>query len=107
MTREQTLEYFTFLESEKTRLLIEAVKNGVIDQLKNSTDTQASDNFMAIQSARAFDKLAIEKRVYETEYMDALAYYKVDSEPEAIKIMQQNFLQLQAARESNPPKLFN
>jgi hypothetical protein len=31
MTREQTLEYFTFLESEKTRLLIEAVKNGVID----------------------------------------------------------------------------
>jgi len=33
-TREQTFEFFKFLEAEKTNLYIEAIKNGIVDKLK-------------------------------------------------------------------------
>ena len=78
-TREQTFEFFKELKGEETSLLIEAVKNGMIDQIKRSQDATASEQFMAIQQARSFDKLAIEKNVSESDYLDALGYYKVDS----------------------------
>jgi len=38
--------------------------------------------------------------VDESDYNDAMAYYKVDSEPQAIRLLQENFLRLQSARES-------
>ena len=99
-SREQTFEYFKALKGEENNLFIEAIKNGVIDRLKQSQDASASDQFMAVQQARSFDKLKLESGVDESDYNDAMAYYKVDSEPQAIRLLQENFLKLQAARES-------
>jgi hypothetical protein len=42
-SREQTFEYFKALKSEENNLFIEAIKNGVIDRLKQSQDASASD----------------------------------------------------------------
>ena len=42
-SREQTFEYFKALKGEETNLFIEAIKNGVIDKLKQSQDASASD----------------------------------------------------------------
>ena len=86
-TREQTFEFFKLLEAEKTDLYIEAIQKGIVDKLKQSQDASASDQFMAVQAARSFDKLKIECGVDEVDYQDALAYYKIDSEQQAIKVM--------------------
>jgi hypothetical protein len=42
-SREQTFEYFKALKGEENNLFIEAIKNGVIDRLKQSQDASASD----------------------------------------------------------------
>jgi len=35
---------------------------------------------MAIQKARSFDRLKLDKDIDEEDYEDAIAYYKLDSE---------------------------
>ena len=60
MDRNQTVKAFTDLRMEENKLICEQILEGKIDELKNSKDDKAQDNFMQTQKCRAFDKLAIE-----------------------------------------------
>ena len=57
MSREDTFKCFEAEKKEETDLIIEAVLNGELENVKNSQDEAAQENFMEMIKARSIDKL--------------------------------------------------
>jgi hypothetical protein len=62
LSRKEALQLFIEIETEKTEILMEAIRTGKIKTLKDSGDLSLIASFSgAYPAARAFDKLFIEK----------------------------------------------
>jgi hypothetical protein len=93
LSREETLKLYLDLENEKSDILVDAIKSGRMDELKKEGNDDAMTSFMKFYpSARAHDKLFLEKQISEQQFSDASTYYKLQLDPAVISATQKNFL---------------
>lgn len=103
MQKEEALKVYCLVNDESTRIMIEAINDGVIDKIKSSKNSKKeNDRFVAIRDAKATDKVALETGMDVADYTVALSMHSVAATTEAMKHTNDNWLKVQAARQAKP-----
>ena len=78
-SRHETLEHLCYLNSERTKLLMESLASGQTENIKNSENSQEEkQKFFLLVNAKVNDKLYVEKEVDEEDLSFAMRYFKSD-----------------------------
>lgn len=82
MSKKDCIENLCTLNGYRTDLLIEAMKTGVTDSIKNSQDPESEKKKLyLLVNSKASDRLHEDRNVNELELSFASRHYKADQEP--------------------------
>ena len=99
LSKDETLQIYLELELEKTELIVEAYNSGKIKTLQDSQDENLTNSFIgAYPSARAHDKLFIEKKISEEKFEAACKYYRTAEDPKVQNLQTKNFIRIEKAK---------
>ena len=103
MSKDEALKNYCLINDESTRIMIEAINEGVIDKIKSSKNSKKeNDRFVAVRDAKAADKVALDTQMDLADYTVALSMHSVAATTEAMKRTNDNWLRVQAARQAKP-----